>query len=55
MKISGNLVLTIAMAAVGLKISFAKLFTTGRQGLVFGAIIFAVELLVIGLLMLVFI
>jgi uncharacterized integral membrane protein (TIGR00698 family) len=55
MKISGNLVLTIAMAAIGLKISFAKLFTTGRQGLVFGAIVFAVELLVIGLLMLVFI
>jgi uncharacterized integral membrane protein (TIGR00698 family) len=54
MKISGNIVLSIAMAAIGLKISFAKLFSTGRQGLVFGAIIFALELLIIGLLLLVF-
>jgi uncharacterized integral membrane protein (TIGR00698 family) len=54
MKISGNIVLTIAMAAIGLKISFAKLFSTGRQGLVFGAIIFAIELSIIGLLLLVF-
>jgi uncharacterized integral membrane protein (TIGR00698 family) len=55
MKISGNIVLTIALAAIGLKISFAKLFTTGRQGLVFGAITFALELLIIALLMLLFI
>jgi uncharacterized integral membrane protein (TIGR00698 family) len=55
MKISGNIVLTIALAAIGLKISFAKLFTTGRQGLVFGALTFALELIIIGLLMLIFI
>jgi hypothetical protein len=55
MKITGNVVLTIALAAIGLKISFAKLFTTGRQGLVFGAITFALELLIIALLMLIFI
>jgi uncharacterized integral membrane protein (TIGR00698 family) len=55
MKITGNIVLTIALAAIGLKISFAKLFTTGRQGLVFGAITFALELLIIALLMLIFI
>jgi uncharacterized integral membrane protein (TIGR00698 family) len=54
MKISGNVVLSIAMAAIGLKISFAKLFSAGKQGLVFGAMIFALELLIIGLLMLVF-
>jgi uncharacterized integral membrane protein (TIGR00698 family) len=55
MKITGNIVLTIALAAIGLKISFTKLFTTGRQGLVFGAITFALELLIIALLMLIFI
>jgi uncharacterized integral membrane protein (TIGR00698 family) len=54
MKISGNIVLSIAMAAIGLKISFAKLFSAGKQGLVFGAMVFALELLIIGLLMLVF-
>lgn len=53
-KITGNIVLTIAMAAIGLKISFSKLFSAGKQGLTFGAIIFAAELLIIGLLMLIF-
>lgn len=52
-KIAGNITLTIAMAAIGLKISFAKLFSAGKQGLGFGIIIFAAEILLISALMLI--
>lgn len=46
----GKVVLTIAMAAIGLKVSFKKLILSGRQGLYFGLIIFIVQILVLSVL-----
>lgn len=43
----GKIVLTIAMAAIGLKVSFKKLIQSGSKGLSFGLVIF---LILIGLL-----
>jgi uncharacterized membrane protein YadS len=41
------------LAAIGLKVSFAQLFRSGRQGLGFGLLIFAVQTaLVVALLLL---
>jgi uncharacterized integral membrane protein (TIGR00698 family) len=53
MELAGKLALTIALAAIGLKVSFAQLFRSGRQGLGFGLLIFAVQTaLVVALLLL---
>ena len=50
----GKVVLTIALAAIGLKVSFAELFHSGRKGLGFGLIVFAIQFaLVAGLMVLV--
>lgn len=43
MELSGKLALTIALAAIGLKVSFGELFRSGRKGLGFGLLIFAVQ------------
>lgn len=48
----GKIILTVAMAAIGLKISFKQLVQSGKKGLLFGVIIFLVQLLVLSLLML---
>lgn len=45
MELVGKVVLTIAMAAIGLKVSFAKLLSSGRKGLIFGAVLFSLQLL----------
>lgn len=47
-KKGSNFLLATAMAAIGLKVSFKTLLTSGKKGLVFGAILFAVQLAVIG-------
>lgn len=44
MDLVGKIVLTIAMAAIGLKVSFVKLIQSGRKGLSFGLIIFIIQL-----------
>ncbi|MFB1004159.1 MAG: putative sulfate exporter family transporter [Bacteroidia bacterium] len=46
-KQGSNFLLATAMAAIGLKVSFKTLLTSGKKGLVFGAILFAVQLVVI--------
>lgn len=51
-KKGSNFLLAAAMAAIGLKVSFKTLLQSGKKGLVFGAILFAVQLAVIGGLML---
>lgn len=51
MELAGKLALTIALAAIGLKVSFAQLFRSGRQGLVFGLLIFAVQAVLLVVLM----
>jgi uncharacterized integral membrane protein (TIGR00698 family) len=41
---SGKLILTLAMAGIGFAISFKTLFQSGRKGLVFGLIVFALQI-----------
>ncbi|MFM8994822.1 MAG: putative sulfate exporter family transporter, partial [Bacteroidota bacterium] len=45
----GKVILTIAMAAIGLKVSFKQLLSAGSRGLRFGGVMFALQL---GLLLL---
>ncbi|MBK8368739.1 MAG: putative sulfate exporter family transporter [Bacteroidetes bacterium] len=40
METLGKVILTIAMAAIGLKVSFKKLYVSGKSGIVFGLVIF---------------
>jgi uncharacterized integral membrane protein (TIGR00698 family) len=42
-KTAGKLLLTVAMAAIGLKISIGQLFRTGRVALGFGVLLFAIQ------------
>jgi uncharacterized integral membrane protein (TIGR00698 family) len=51
MELAGKLALTIALAAIGLKISFGELFRSGRKGLGFGLLIFLVQLALVVVLM----
>ena len=49
-KFAGESFLTVAMAAIGLKVSFTKLLNSGQRGLKFGLVIFAIQLaLVVGI------
>lgn len=47
MEIAGKLVLTIAMAAIGLKVSFRTIYQSGQKGLLFGLLAFAAQILII--------
>lgn len=49
----GKVILTIAMAAIGLKVSFKKLLQAGSRGLRFGVVMFALQLSLLGLAILV--
>lgn len=51
----GTVLLTIAMAGIGLKISFRHLYTSGRRAIGFGLVLFALNLLVIAGLAITFI
>ncbi len=42
----GKIVLTIAMVAIGLKVSFRKLYESGKRALGFGVVIFGVQILI---------
>jgi uncharacterized integral membrane protein (TIGR00698 family) len=53
METGGKLILTIAMAAIGLKVSFSVLLYSGRKGLLFGLVLFLLQLAVVGGLILV--
>jgi len=44
---TGNVILTIAMAGIGLKVSFKKLLQAGKRGLRFGMVIFAIQILLL--------
>jgi uncharacterized membrane protein YadS len=44
MDTTGKVILTIAMAAIGLKVSFKKLVQSGQKGLGFGLVIFAIQI-----------
>ncbi|MFN4124078.1 MAG: YeiH family protein [Flavobacteriales bacterium] len=47
MELLGKISLTIAMTAIGLKISFRELYQSGRKALGFGAMIFMVQITII--------
>jgi uncharacterized integral membrane protein (TIGR00698 family) len=51
MSFMGDIALTTAMVAIGLKVSVRLLYISGKRGLVFGALIFAVQILVLLALM----
>lgn len=53
MDLAGKLALTIALAAIGLKVSFGELLASGRKGLGFGLIVFAVQLGLVAVLLVV--
>lgn len=53
METLGKIILTIAMAAIGLKVSFKKLYTSGKSGLVLGLVIFIIQIALVGGLMLI--
>ncbi len=44
---AGNIILSIAMAGIGLKVSFKKLLQAGKRGLRFGLAIFAVQIVML--------
>lgn len=52
MEIVGKIILTIAMAAIGLKVSFKTLYHSGQKGVIFGLLIFALQIILVGALML---
>jgi uncharacterized integral membrane protein (TIGR00698 family) len=47
MDTTGKMILTIAMAAIGLKVSFRQLFTSGKRGVGFGLTLFLVMILLL--------
>lgn len=49
----GKVILTIAMAAIGLKVSFKKLMQAGSRGLRFGIVMFALQLTLLGIIVIV--
>jgi uncharacterized integral membrane protein (TIGR00698 family) len=52
METAGKVVLTVAMAAIGLKVSFKKLYQSGQKGVGFGLIVFAIQTIILSILML---
>jgi len=53
METIGKIILTIAMAAIGLKVSFKNLYHSGKKGVGFGLMVFVIQiLLVTGLMIL---
>jgi uncharacterized membrane protein YadS len=51
MSFFGDLALTTAMVAIGLKVSIKLLYVSGKRGLIFGLLIFTVQILILLLLM----
>jgi uncharacterized integral membrane protein (TIGR00698 family) len=51
MELIGKIVLTIAMAAIGLKISFKSLLQSGKKGILFGLVMFILQFCLVLILM----
>jgi uncharacterized membrane protein YadS len=45
----GKIILTIAMGAIGIKVSFKKLVKSGKKGLTLGLAVFLVQILLLAL------
>ena len=54
LKFGGNFLLIIAMAAIGLKVSLKQLIDSGQKAMKFGVLIFAIQLVIIWLLLMLF-
>jgi uncharacterized integral membrane protein (TIGR00698 family) len=50
----GKIILTVAMVAIGLSVSFKDLIKSGKKGLLFGAIIFAIHLIILSTFIFIF-
>jgi uncharacterized integral membrane protein (TIGR00698 family) len=48
---TGKYILTVAMAAIGLKVSFKKLISIGQKGIIFGLVLFLILLLLLSLVL----
>ncbi|MCB0442974.1 MAG: putative sulfate exporter family transporter [Flavobacterium sp.] len=46
-EVVGKILLTIAMTAIGLKVSFSSLITSGKKGLFYGFLIFIIQIILI--------
>lgn len=53
LKIAGKIFLTAAMLAIGLRLSLKRLFQSGKSAFVFGTILFAVQIIIYTILMLI--
>jgi uncharacterized integral membrane protein (TIGR00698 family) len=51
MDLAGKVALTIALAAIGLKVGFGELFANGSKGMAFGLLVFALQFGLLALLM----
>lgn len=51
METMGKFILTVAMAAIGLKVSFKVLWQSGQKGVLFGLLIFAIQIALVGAFM----
>lgn len=51
MDTAGKVALTIALAAIGLKVSFRELFAHGRKGLGFGLLVFVIQFALVAVVM----
>jgi uncharacterized membrane protein YadS len=49
-KFVANITLTMAMTAIGMKISFANLYASGRKAIGFGLLIFIVQIIIVSML-----
>lgn len=43
----GKILLTLAMIAIGLRVSFASLLQSGKKGLIFGLLLFAIQIVIV--------
>lgn len=53
LKIAGKIFLTAAMLAIGLRLGLKKLFLTGKSAFIYGIILFVIQLVIYGLLVLI--
>jgi uncharacterized membrane protein YadS len=50
MELVGKIVLTIAMTAIGLKVGFKSLYSSGRKAVMFGGLVFVLQLILVFLM-----
>jgi uncharacterized membrane protein YadS len=51
METLGKITLTVAMAAIGLKVSFTQLIQSGKKGIAFGLLLFVIQIGILGFML----